>query len=145
VAVTRRGLGVEGLIRVASVGAVAASVAFAAAAVAQHASEGTPRALPVAVGATVLALALHVRHLRYALIPRWAPGADHCSIVAAHANGLVRLEVLNDGVSPIALQGSGRRLTGIAERAYEVLGSASTERFGGGGFAFCVEIPEASA
>jgi two-component system, NarL family, sensor histidine kinase DesK len=75
VAVTRRGLGVEGLIRAASVGSVAASVAFATVAVAQHASEGIPRALPLAVGATVLALALHVRHLRYALIPRRAPAA----------------------------------------------------------------------
>lgn len=71
--------------------------------------------------------------------------ADHCSIVATHANGLVRLEVVNDGVSPTALQGSGRGLTGIAERAYELLGSASTERFGDGRFALCVEIPEASA
>jgi hypothetical protein len=145
VAVTRRGLGVEGLIRVASVGSVAASIAVATAAVAQHASERTPRALPLAVGAMVLALALHVRHLCYALIPRWAPGADHCSIVAAHADDLVRLEVVNDGVSPTALQGSDRGLRGIAERAYELLGSASTERFGDGRFALCVEIPEASA
>jgi two-component system, NarL family, sensor histidine kinase DesK len=66
---------VDWLIRVASAGAIASGVAFALVGLAVHAVMPERDHLPVAVGATAVALALHVRHLRYALEGRRAPGA----------------------------------------------------------------------
>jgi hypothetical protein len=73
--VYRRHSGVEGLIRVASDGALVAGVAFAVIGLGLYAALPGSQHLPVAAGATALALVLHVRHLRYALVGARPPAA----------------------------------------------------------------------
>jgi two-component system sensor histidine kinase DesK len=71
--------------------------------------------------------------------------ARHCSITAVRADGVVRLEIVNDGATDTAGPGSGRGLLGMADRARELGGSASAERFDEGRFVLCVELPEVPA
>jgi two-component system, NarL family, sensor histidine kinase DesK len=65
--------------------------------------------------------------------------AGTCSITARQQNGSVRLEIVNDGAdTPV---GEGNGLTGLAERARAVSGSARAERTDDGRFRLLVEVP----
>jgi hypothetical protein len=75
VVLPRRHSELDRLIGIASAGAIVSGVAFATAGLALYAIIPTSRYLPLAVGATALALALHVRHLRYALAGQRTPAA----------------------------------------------------------------------
>jgi hypothetical protein len=70
VVVSPRDSGVGKLVRVASVGAVASGVAFAVLGLMLYSLGPERDYLAVAIVATTLALALHIRHLRYALAGR---------------------------------------------------------------------------
>ena len=69
--------------------------------------------------------------------------ATTCSVTAVCRDGMVRLEIVNDGARPSAGWGSG--LAGLAERARALSGSASGERMRGGRFRLLVELPEEAA
>jgi two-component system, NarL family, sensor histidine kinase DesK len=71
--------------------------------------------------------------------------ARHCSITAARHDGVVRLEIVNDGASDSAGSSEGRGLVGVTERARELLGSTSAGLCGDGRFMLRVEVPEATA
>jgi two-component system sensor histidine kinase DesK len=66
--------------------------------------------------------------------------ARTCSVTAAHRDGTVWLEIVNDEARPPAGEGNG--LAGLAERARALSGSALAERTRDGGFRLLVEIPE---
>jgi two-component system sensor histidine kinase DesK len=66
--------------------------------------------------------------------------ATRCSVTAARRDGMVRLEIVNDGARPSAGPGSG--LAGLAARAGALSGSACGERIRGGRFLLLVEVPE---
>ena len=65
--------------------------------------------------------------------------ATTCSVTAARQDGMVRLEIVNDGARPSA--GGGNGLAGLAARAGALSGSAAGERTHGGRFRLLVEIP----
>ena len=69
--------------------------------------------------------------------------ATACSVTVARRDGMVRLEIINDGARPSA--GGGNGLAGLAERAGALSGSASGERTHGGRFRLLVEVPEEAA
>jgi two-component system sensor histidine kinase DesK len=69
--------------------------------------------------------------------------ATTCSVTAARRDGMVRLEIVNDGARPSAGEGNG--LAGLAERAGALSGSASGQRLRGGWFRLLVELPEEAA
>jgi two-component system sensor histidine kinase DesK len=69
--------------------------------------------------------------------------ATTCSVTAARRDGMVRLEIVNDGARPPAGEGNG--LAGLAGRAAALSGSASGERTPSGRFRLLVEIPEEAA
>jgi two-component system sensor histidine kinase DesK len=69
--------------------------------------------------------------------------ATTCSVTAARQDGMVRLEIVNDGARPPAGEGNG--LAGLAERARALSGSASGQRLRGGRFRLLVELPEEAA
>src|SRR5262249_58599008 len=69
--------------------------------------------------------------------------ATTCSVTAARRDGIVRLEIVNDGARPSA--GGGNGLAGLAERAWALSGSVAGERTHGGRFRLLVEIPEDAA
>ena len=69
--------------------------------------------------------------------------ATACSVTAARRDGMVRLEIVNDGARPLAGEGNG--LAGLAGRAAALSGSAAGERTHGGRFRLLVEIPEEAA
>jgi signal transduction histidine kinase len=73
VALPRRHWELDQLIRLASAGVIVSGVAFAAVGLALYAGIPGSRYLPLAVAATVVALTLHVRHLRHALAGHRAP------------------------------------------------------------------------
>lgn len=64
--------------------------------------------------------------------------ASRCSFTAARQDGVVRLEVVNDGASAVVAAGSG--LAGLADRARAVGGSA-VGRLVGDQFRLVVEVP----
>ncbi len=68
--------------------------------------------------------------------------ARACQITAGRHDGYVWLEIGNDGVRTPAGTGRGSGLTGLAERARALSGSASAERTRDGRFRLRVEIPE---
>jgi two-component system, NarL family, sensor histidine kinase DesK len=69
--------------------------------------------------------------------------ASTCSVTVARRDGMVRLEIVNDGAGPSADRGNG--LAGLADRAGALSGSASGEHAHGGRFRLLVEIPEEDA
>jgi len=69
--------------------------------------------------------------------------ATTCSVTATRRDGMVRLEIINDGARPPA--GGGNGLAGLAERAAALSGSAAGERTHGGRFRLLVEIPGEAA
>jgi two-component system, NarL family, sensor histidine kinase DesK len=66
--------------------------------------------------------------------------ASTCSITARRGDGMVRLEIVNDGAGPPA--GGGNGLAGLAERARGRSGSATGQRARDGRFRLLVELPE---
>jgi two-component system, NarL family, sensor histidine kinase DesK len=66
--------------------------------------------------------------------------ARTCSIAAERANGLVRLEIVNDGAQ--GARGAGSGLAGLADRARALQGSAANEHLDHGEFRLRVELPE---
>jgi two-component system, NarL family, sensor histidine kinase DesK len=66
--------------------------------------------------------------------------ASTCSITAARWDGMVRLEIENDGVPASAGQGSG--LAGLTERATALSGSVSGGPVGDRSFKLLLEVPE---
>ncbi len=69
--------------------------------------------------------------------------AATCSVTAVRRDGLVRLEIVNDGARPSASEGNG--LAGLAARAGALSGSTVGERTHGGRFRLLVELPEEDA
>ena len=69
--------------------------------------------------------------------------ATTCSITAARRDGMVRLEIVNDGARPSA--GAGDGLAGLAARARALSGSAAGGYTRGGRFRLLVQIPEEAA
>jgi two-component system sensor histidine kinase DesK len=69
--------------------------------------------------------------------------ARTCSITAQRRGRQVALEIVNDGVSGPAGEGSG--LAGLAERAHMLGGSVSAGPITGGGFRLSVEVPKEAA
>jgi two-component system, NarL family, sensor histidine kinase DesK len=69
--------------------------------------------------------------------------ATTCSVTAGHRDGMVRLEIVNDGARPSADEGNG--LAGLAERTRALSGSASGVRLRGGRFRLLVQLPEEAA
>jgi two-component system sensor histidine kinase DesK len=65
--------------------------------------------------------------------------ATRCTIVGGRRNGLVHLELENDGASGPMAAGSG--LNGMRERARALSGTVSAGPAGGGRFRLLVEIP----
>jgi len=66
--------------------------------------------------------------------------ASTCAITALRRNGIVRLEIVNDGVlGPV---GSGSGLAGLAARAAILSGTASGRRSPDGRYQLVIEIPE---
>jgi two-component system, NarL family, sensor histidine kinase DesK len=65
--------------------------------------------------------------------------AHACSITARQHDGRVRLEIVNDGVD--VPMGEGNGLTGLAERARAISGSAVAGRTPDGRFRLLVEVP----
>lgn len=66
--------------------------------------------------------------------------AKTCSIAAERADGLVRLEIVNDGAQ--GARGAGSGLAGLADRARALQGSAAGEHLDHGEFRLRVELPE---
>jgi two-component system sensor histidine kinase DesK len=66
--------------------------------------------------------------------------ASTCSITARRGDGMVRLEIVNDGARPPS--GGGNGLAGLAERARGRSGSATGQRVRDGRFRLLVELPE---
>ncbi len=65
--------------------------------------------------------------------------ARHCTIHAARQNGVIRLEVVNDGAGARRTHGSG--LQSLADRLAELDGRAAGAPLGGGRFRLRVEVP----
>jgi two-component system, NarL family, sensor histidine kinase DesK len=66
--------------------------------------------------------------------------ASTCSVTAARRDGMVRLEIVNDGARPSVREGSG--LAGLTERARALSGSVSAGPLGDGSFKLLLEVPE---
>jgi two-component system, NarL family, sensor histidine kinase DesK len=69
--------------------------------------------------------------------------ARRCSITAASRDGVVRLEIINDGAAAATGTSAGHGLSGVVERARALCGSASAEHLDGGRYALRVQIPDA--
>lgn len=85
--------------------------------------------------------------------------ATTCSISTSRVSGAIRLEIVNNGVTPVAASGGeepsgpgdtglpvpaghdGSGLTGLAERAAAVGGTVRARRTEAGGFRLTVEVP----
>jgi two-component system sensor histidine kinase DesK len=83
VVLLRRPFEIDRLIRVASAGAIVSGVVFAIVGLCLYAVIPSSEYLPLATAATALALALHVRHLRHALVGCRAPDAGWTLAVMA--------------------------------------------------------------
>jgi two-component system sensor histidine kinase DesK len=69
--------------------------------------------------------------------------ATSCAIHIGREEGVVRLEITNDGAMPAASGGNG--LSGLAARAAALSGAASARSMGDGRFRLRVDVPEAVA
>src|SRR5215470_3905286 len=69
--------------------------------------------------------------------------ATACSVTAARRDGMVWLEIVNDGARPPA--GAGTGLAGLAERARALSGSAAGGYTRSGRFRLLIQIPEEAA
>jgi two-component system sensor histidine kinase DesK len=69
--------------------------------------------------------------------------ATTCSIAIGRRDGVVRLEILNDGAMPASSGGTG--LSGLAARAAALAGSASARGVGDGRFRLRVDVPEVAS
>lgn len=69
--------------------------------------------------------------------------ANTASITVARRAGVVRMEIINDGVREPA--GTGTGIAGVVERARAVSGSASAESIRDGRFRLTVAVPEVAA
>ncbi|HMG42589.1 MAG TPA: histidine kinase [Acidimicrobiales bacterium] len=70
--------------------------------------------------------------------------AQACWLSAERRDGVVRLEIVNDGVRGPAGGGPGSGLAGLAERARALSGTVTGARLPDGRFRLVVEIPEAA-
>jgi two-component system, NarL family, sensor histidine kinase DesK len=69
--------------------------------------------------------------------------ASTCQITAGRRDGMVWLEIGNDGAgAPAGAGGGGRGLAGLAERARALAGSVAHQRTRDGRFRLLVEVPE---
>jgi two-component system, NarL family, sensor histidine kinase DesK len=68
--------------------------------------------------------------------------ARACSITGARRDGMVRLEIVNDGAPPPPPAGGGSGLAGLGERARALSGSVAAERTRDGRFRLAVELPQ---
>jgi two-component system sensor histidine kinase DesK len=66
--------------------------------------------------------------------------ATACAISIERQEGLVRLEIVNDGAMPRSAGGNG--LSGLAARAAALSGAASARSIGDGRFRLRVDVPE---
>ena len=66
--------------------------------------------------------------------------ATICSITIGREEGIVRLEIVNDGALPASSGGNG--LSGLATRAATLAGSASARSIADGRFRLRVDVPE---
>ena len=66
--------------------------------------------------------------------------ATICSITIGREEGIVRLEIVNDGALPASSGGNG--LSGLATRAAALAGSASARSIADGRFRLRVDVPE---
>jgi two-component system sensor histidine kinase DesK len=66
--------------------------------------------------------------------------ATICSITIGREEGIVRLEIVNDGALPASAGGNG--LSGLATRAAALAGSASARSIADGRFRLRVDVPE---
>jgi two-component system sensor histidine kinase DesK len=66
--------------------------------------------------------------------------ATACAISICRHDGIVRLEIVNDGAMPASASGSG--LSGLAARAAALSGAASARSIGDGRFRLRVDVPE---
>lgn len=66
--------------------------------------------------------------------------ATMCSIRAARSNGVVTLEIINDGAVPT--KGDGTGIPGLAERAQALAASVSSGHVSPDRFRLWVEVPE---
>lgn len=71
--------------------------------------------------------------------------ANTCSITVAREGGLVRMEIVNDGVRAPEGTRTGTGIAGVAERARAVSGSASGGSIRDGQFRLLVQVPEVAA
>ena len=69
--------------------------------------------------------------------------ATICSITIGREEGIVRLEIVNDGALPASPGGNG--LSGLATRAAALAGSASARSIADGRFRLRVDVPEVAA
>jgi two-component system sensor histidine kinase DesK len=68
--------------------------------------------------------------------------ATTCAISIGRQEGIVRLEIVNDGAIPASSGGNG--LSGLAARAAALSGAASARSMGDGRFRLRVDVPEVS-
>jgi two-component system sensor histidine kinase DesK len=71
--------------------------------------------------------------------------ATACSLTASHRAGTVRLEIVNDGTTPVtttAGHSDGHGLAGLHDRARSLAGSAQGRRIPGGRYQLLVEVPD---
>jgi len=68
--------------------------------------------------------------------------ATVCTIAIGQQDGVVRLEIVNDGAMPRSAGGNG--LSGLAARAGALSGAASARSIGDGRFRLRVDVPEAA-
>ena len=71
--------------------------------------------------------------------------ATTCSITAGHRDGLVWLEILNDGAPTPADGQEGSGLAGLAQRARALSGTVAADRTPGGRFKLRVQVAEVAA
>jgi two-component system sensor histidine kinase DesK len=71
--------------------------------------------------------------------------ANTASITVARRGGVVRMEIINDGVRVLGDPGTGTGIAGVVERARAVSGSASAAADPDGRFRLTVAVPEVAA
>ena len=69
--------------------------------------------------------------------------ATTCAIAIGRHDGIVRLEIVNDGAMPASASGSG--LSGLAARAAALSGAATARPLGDGRFRLRVDVPEVAS
>ena len=69
--------------------------------------------------------------------------ATTCAIAIGRHDGIVRLEIVNDGAMPASASGSG--LSGLTARAAALSGAATARPLGDGRFRLRVDVPEVAS